>query len=263
MVDVNSRVRFWNSDGTGEWSTLAAAGYSNYTFDSGLTLTGTNVRWNGDLLENVLIGGQETYQLNFGLLGNSISGFGVWSNNDIYLYLDAPFNNTGILLEQSTQDVLVYSQNNISLSNVGDILMNPAGSVLVNTALSSGFNFEVNGTAKIGSDLEIDGVLRETVTFNTQTVTPYTLILQDRGKMIRMNNGGPNIILIPSNGSVPFPIGTKIDIIQIGAGQTSIVADVGVLLDSAGALNNLTNQYSAATLIKHGTDEWYLIGDLS
>lgn len=235
-----------------------------YNFESGLTLTGDTVRWNGDLLENVLIGGQETYQVNFGLFGNSVAGFGVWSNGDIYLYLDAPFNNTGIVLQQSTQNITLYSQNNISASCVGNIEFLPAGDVLINTNISAGYKLDVNGTARVQSDLEIDGVLRETITRSVQTVSNfYTLVITDRGKLVDMTFAGANTVIIPNNAAVPFPIGTKIDVIQGGVGQTSFLAGVGVLLYSANSFVNLSAQYSAATLIKIATDEWYLIGDLS
>jgi hypothetical protein len=63
--------------------------------------------------------------------------------------------------------------------------------------------------------------------------------------------------------SVAFPIGTTLDIIQYGAGQTTIVATGGVTLRSKGAALKLTGQYSGATLYKRGTDEWVIIGDLT
>jgi hypothetical protein len=78
-----------------------------------------------------------------------------------------------------------------------------------------------------------------------------------------MDNGSANTFSIPTNASVGFPIGTEITIIQQGTGQTTIAAAGGVTLRSAGGLLNLANQYSAATLVKRGTDEWYVIGDLA
>jgi hypothetical protein len=39
-----------------------------------------------------------------------------------------------------------------------------------------------------------------------------------------MNNASANTFSIPTNASVAFPIGTQINVIQIGAGQTTIQA---------------------------------------
>lgn len=101
-----------------------------------------------------------------------------------------------------------------------------------------------------------------TSTINTQTAS-YTLVLTDAGKIIEMNVATANNLTVPLNSSVAFPIGTTIDIVQYGAGQTTIVATSGVTLRSADGLLNLSKQYSGASLYKRGTDEWVVIGDLA
>lgn len=53
------------------------------------------------------------------------------------------------------------------------------------------------------------------------------------------------------------------DIIQYGAGQTTIVAASGVTIRSKEGALKLTGQYSGVTLYKRGTDEWVVMGDLS
>lgn len=100
------------------------------------------------------------------------------------------------------------------------------------------------------------------VTLNTQTAS-YQLVLADAGKVIEMNVATANNLTVPLNSSVPFPIGTSIDIVQYGAGQTTIVAAGGVTIRSSGNKLKLTGQYSAATLYKRGTDEWVVMGDLT
>lgn len=103
------------------------------------------------------------------------------------------------------------------------------------------------------------------VTINTQPAS-YTLALTDVGDVIEMNVSTANTVTVPPNsgvGSVAFPIGTTIDVIQYGAGQTTIVAGSGVTLRSSGGKLKLTGQYSAATLYKRGTDEWVVMGDLT
>jgi len=102
-----------------------------------------------------------------------------------------------------------------------------------------------------------------TILRNEQTGTSYTLVIGDAGKLIEMNNAAANTLTVPPNSSVAFPTGTKIDIVQIGAGQTTIDAGSGVTINSKDGNLNLTGQWSAATLVKRATDTWVLIGDLS
>lgn len=97
---------------------------------------------------------------------------------------------------------------------------------------------------------------------NEETAS-YTIALSDNERLIEMNSASANNLTVPPNSSVAFPIGTKIDILQTGAGQTTIVADSGVTINSKEGNLKLSGQWSAATLIKRGTDAWALIGDLS
>jgi ribosomal protein L35AE/L33A len=118
------------------------------------------------------------------------------------------------------------------------------------------------GAKTFSSDLTISGVLIQTVTTNRQTAS-YTLVLADRGKLVEMNVATANNLTIPLNSSVAFPIGTQIDLSQYGAGQTTIVPTSGVTIRSTNSWVKLNARYAAATLIKIGTDEWYLFGNLN
>lgn len=97
---------------------------------------------------------------------------------------------------------------------------------------------------------------------NAQTGTSYTLTLSDAGKMVTLTNAAAITLTIPTNASVAFPIGTRIDIGQGGAGQVT-VGGAGVTIRSSGSKLKLSGQYSGATLWKKGTDEWWLIGDIA
>jgi hypothetical protein len=89
------------------------------------------------------------------------------------------------------------------------------------------------------------------------------LVLADANRLVEMENGSANNLTIPPNSSVAFPVGTIIYISQLGAGQTTVVAGSGVTLRSAGGKTKLSVQYSMGRLIKRGTDEWYLSGDIT
>jgi hypothetical protein len=121
----------------------------------------------------------------------------------------------------------------------------------------------ITGTLSSQTDLQtaLDTKTNKLITTNRQTAS-YTLVLSDADKLVEMNVGSANNLTIPLNSSVAFPTGTQILLAQYGAGQTTIVATSGVTVRSNGGKLKLNVQYSGATLIKIGTDEWYLFGDI-
>jgi hypothetical protein len=90
----------------------------------------------------------------------------------------------------------------------------------------------------------------------------YTLVLADNGKLVEISNASANNLTVPLNSSVAYPVGSQINILQTGAGQTTIVATGGVTINGTPGLK-LRAQWSSATLIKRGTDTWVAVGDLS
>jgi hypothetical protein len=101
------------------------------------------------------------------------------------------------------------------------------------------------------------------VPLNDQTGTTYTLVLGDAGKLITSDNASPVTITVPPNGTVGFTIGTRIDILSVGAGLTTLAEGAGVTINSKNSNKKLSAQGSAASLIKTGTNTWWLVGDLS
>ncbi len=114
-------------------------------------------------------------------------------------------------------------------------------------------------TAQAAADLVAQ--TQETA-YNPQ-VTSYTAVLADAGALVSISNASANTFTIPPNSSVAFPPKTKIDYGQYGVGQTTITAGAGVTIRSASAKIKTTGQYSGCSLIKIGTDEWWLFGDLA
>ncbi len=98
-------------------------------------------------------------------------------------------------------------------------------------------------------------------TFNNQT-NDYTLVLTDAGKIVELNKGTAVTLTVPANASVAFPIGSRVDVAQQGAGQVTVSAAGGVTIRATPG-SKLRAQYSGATLVKRATDEWFLFGDLS
>jgi hypothetical protein len=90
----------------------------------------------------------------------------------------------------------------------------------------------------------------------------YTLVLGDAGKLIRCTKATSMTILIPTNAAEAYSIGQRVDIMQYGAGQVTVSGDTGVTVRFT-PTNKLRATYSTASIIKIGTDEWVLAGDVA
>lgn len=95
---------------------------------------------------------------------------------------------------------------------------------------------------------------------NVQTGS-YTLTAADAGKAVEIDSTGPEDVTVPDNATVPFPIGTIVEVAQVGAGQVTIVEDAGVDVRTTQTLV-LRGQWSTVSLRKRDTDEWLLVGDV-
>lgn len=97
---------------------------------------------------------------------------------------------------------------------------------------------------------------------NTETAS-YTLVLGDAGGTVEMDVASANDLTVPPNSSVAFPVGTVVEVCQIGAGQTTIVAGSGVTVQVPSGLTlALRGQWSSVSLRKRATDVWVAAGDL-
>ena len=90
----------------------------------------------------------------------------------------------------------------------------------------------------------------------------YTLALTDAGKSITVSSADGKAIYVPANSSVEFPVGSRIDIIRLGAGDLQVIANAGVTIYSKEGNLAIASQYSGATLLKIDTNTWVLVGDL-
>jgi hypothetical protein len=159
------------------------------------------------------------------------------------------------------------------ISNDGDITGVTAG-----TGLSGG---GTSGSVTLAIDTATTADLTTAQTLTNKTLTDpkinlafdaetasYTAVLANNGQVVTMNNASANTLSIPTNASVAYPIGTQINVLQIGAGQTTIQAVTSgtTTIQSTGAAPaapKLRARYSAATCLKAGTDLWYVFGDIS
>jgi hypothetical protein len=92
---------------------------------------------------------------------------------------------------------------------------------------------------------------------------PYTLSsLSERDTIVDIRMQVANTFTIPTDSVVNFPIGTTLDILQSGTGQTTVVGAPGVVLNYTPG-NKLRFQWSLATILKRDANTWLLFGDLT
>jgi len=102
-----------------------------------------------------------------------------------------------------------------------------------------------------------------TIDFNAQTGTSYSLVASDQDKLVTLSNANPITLTIPAS---VFSAGQLVNIQQIGAGQVTLAAGVGVTITSTGATSaapKLRAQFSAATVVCTAANTFTVIGDLS
>jgi hypothetical protein len=92
----------------------------------------------------------------------------------------------------------------------------------------------------------------------------YTLQFGDEGSFIQAN--GTFQITVPLDSEVNFPIGTQINLLNIGTGDIEIESKFSLfeyLTINATPGLKLRTQWSSATLIKRAPNTWVLVGDLT
>ena len=88
----------------------------------------------------------------------------------------------------------------------------------------------------------------------------YTLVLGDAGKIVEVSKGTAVTLTVPTNATVAFPVGTRVEVLQTGAGQITVAAAGGVTVNAKVGLK-VSAQWGRVTLIKRATDTWVLVGD--
>lgn len=218
---------------------------------------------------------------------------GSWLNTDIYegeLFLNLVDN---ILQTRTEAGIVTLYDGAGSSVNWGDILgtlsdqtdlqnalddkinysdYTPSHSLLVQqsgtgspTSLSVANNTLVgrlSGGASEITDLsvsEVKELLGDDTLIETITVGTRALLLTDKNK--NLENDADCTITIPTNASVEFPIGTQIFFTKKTEGL-DFVASAGVTINSVDSLLEMGRINCGASLLKIGTDEWNLIGEL-
>ena len=131
------------------------------------------------------------------------------------------------------------------------------------TGVTAGTGISGGGTSGAVT-VSLDYTAANTLTFNAQTGTTYTLVIGDAaGKLVTCSNASAITVTVPPS---VFSTGQQINVQQIGAGQVTFAQGAGVTITSTGATSTapkITSRYGAATVICTGTNTFTIIGGLS
>lgn len=124
----------------------------------------------------------------------------------------------------------------------------------------------LSSSPSLSGVITLNGVKILSSVLDTKT-NNYTLTAGDGGNTILMNVASANLIIIPASATINFPIGTRVDVVQIGASATTASrANTDVTLNfyspSASANPIIRARYGAMSLIKYDVNTWIAIGNI-
>lgn len=114
-------------------------------------------------------------------------------------------------------------------------------------------NVDFNGTSNI--------LLNST--YNNTALTSYQFGLDDNQKIVIATSASTQTLTVPTNATIAFSTGTRIDVIRGGTGKVRIIGAGGVTVNSINSMQYIASQWGAVTLLKTGLNTWILIGNLS
>lgn len=234
-----------------------------------LTLGGTVRDFNGALGNN-----GETLVCN--ALGQLVFGSGLTNQNldQVLAIGNTATNNMNLTGNLTLTGVMTHAGN--YLYSAGQFTMAATGSMVLGGALTCNSSVSLTGTVKDYTDTL--GAANQFLVSNasgqvtwqstlpsplaSSALTVINLALSNAEGVVVTTAGTATDVRIPTNAGTAFPIGTKVTIIQEGAGQVTIAPTAGVTVNSAVGLK--TNaQFAVAHVVKTATDTWYAYGNLT
>lgn len=131
------------------------------------------------------------------------------------------------------------------LKNVNDVL-NGSGTAAILTQAQADLRYEQIGV--------VHGI-------NEQTAN-YVLTLADIGQTIGMKVAGANTLTIPAQATVAWPVGAWFNLIQVGAGVTTLTPGAGGVVINARIGLRTSGQWAMSTVLRYSADVWIAGGAL-
>jgi hypothetical protein len=98
-------------------------------------------------------------------------------------------------------------------------------------------------------------------TFVEKTASYQLDTLDHKDNVVEMNMSTAGTFTVPLDATLAWPVGASVDIFATGTGAITIAAEAGVTLNATPGLI-LRTQWSSATIMKRGADNWVVYGDL-
>src|SRR5208282_5164251 len=98
---------------------------------------------------------------------------------------------------------------------------------------------------------------------NPQSGANYNALLSDNNNIVTMSNSGASTFTVPTNLSVPFPVGAILTISQLGTGQVTLTPASGAVTILTPSSLTTRVQYSTVSLAQVAANVWLAAGDLS
>ena len=114
----------------------------------------------------------------------------------------------------------------------------------------------ISRLSEVSATRNLTGVNRP---INAQTGTTYTLVFDDRGKILEFNNVSAVTVTVPADSTTSFYDGDVMEVVQTGAGRVTFSPAGGVTINGFGGFLSLSGQWDSATLIKRSANTWELL----
>jgi hypothetical protein len=232
--------------------------------NSGMILdqTSSSVDFSLAMTPNTAIGngGTSFGQINIGQFSNvAIGNATTWVATDYLLVAGngtgtGGLANTGFYLKKNGEgyfEGLLYSEGGLKSDTVDEYTA--TAGVTIDGVL-------IKDNLVDARDVSADGAILDALndnTINAQTGTTYPIVDADKNKWITLDNAAA--ITVSVNTTLTLAIGTKIHLINKGAGQVTVGGTATV---NTTETLKLRKQWSVATLMQIATDVWLLTGDL-
>ena len=254
-LSLGGTVRDFNGDLGANGETLVCNASGQLVFGSGLTNQNLDqvLAVGNTATNNIVLTGDFTQTGTITQTGGSINLTGNITHVGNAIQSSGDYTLTGDFTQTGNYEV------------TGDITHSGGSLILTGTVKDS--------TNTLGSDGEalISNASGEVVWQDLSTLpsivratnsTSFTLGILNQGGVLLTTSGSPTDVIIPTNATTAFPVGTTITVIQEGGGTVTISGAVGVTLRSAQSHDRLSHQYSVGNLVKTDTNVWYLYGDI-
>lgn len=97
--------------------------------------------------------------------------------------------------------------------------------------------------------------------FAEKTASYQLDTLDHKDNVVEMNMSTAGTFTVPLDATLAWPIGASVDIFATGTGAITIAPEAGVTLNATPGLT-LRTQWSSATILKRGANNWVVYGDL-